>query len=94
MYTFWMRQYLLASQTGIELLSQLCEEWSKGIAQLSRIAYGLPISDEHVEEAWIGPVFDPPPGSRSHVGACVASLYSRYGVRPGGKAANAEVWAA
>lgn len=81
MYTLWYRQYLLATQVGVELLSNCYWEWTKGFAQLTMVGLGLPVSDEPFEDAWIDNVPNmlelAPRAPR--VGNCAASIYSRNG---------------
>ena len=94
MYTIWFRQYLLASQASVDLLSNVYVEWSKGIAQLASIGCGLAVSDEHFDEGWIDSVLHSAGFGRRrpHVANCAAGIYSRHDFDLSGSAANADHW--
>jgi hypothetical protein len=93
MYTLWWRQYFLATQTSVDMLSNVYLKWSKGFAQLTTIGFGLPVSDEHFDDAWIELV---PQNSVEralpHVANCAAGLYSHHQFNLLRPAANAEHW--
>lgn len=94
MYTLWLRQYVLATQAGVELLSNVYVEWSKGVVQLAGIGLGLPVSDEHFDDDWLDTVLisEDPARIRPHTGNCAASVYSREGFSLARPAANAPSW--
>lgn len=93
MYTLWWRQYFLATQTSVGMLSNVYLEWSKGIAQLTTMGFGLPVSDEHFD-AWVDLVSQTASVERAlpHVANCAAALYSHHQFNLLQPAANAEHW--
>jgi len=95
MYTLWFRQYLLATQIGVELLSNVYVEWSKGIARLAGMDSMPPISGRRLDDAWLDTV-DPhlgPDRHHPHVVNCAASVYCRDGFNLGrATSSNASNW--